>query len=438
MTLYIPLPLFWALFDQQGSRWTFQATRMDGDIGFYNVKPDQMQIFNPFLILIFIPLYEVVFYPLLSLIGVRRPLQKLTLGGILAGVAFLLSAAVELKLEETYPVLPGAGEAQFRVFNSFPCNYTGTTTIPGFEKLSLGPYGSFEEKHVHVNATQENKFAYTLNVVGTNENNCPNTLTGSIHLSSATARSIFLTGATLGVNDSYIDDPNKSRSGFPSVRLLTVCSEKKPVHVFNSEGDKVHSANTTDRKIFTVVAGTYNILIDQKPVTTVTLKQGSVSTILLRETRPGHFEHNLHEIAPPNSMNMMWLAPQYVVMTLGEVMFSVTGLSFSYAQAPESMKSVLQACWLLAVAFGNIIVVIVAGARLFTSQVHEFLLFAILMFVDMIVFMFLAYYFKSVEQTSSDELTENEHLREEEKAIVPSAPATQLTASGHTNDGFKE
>lgn len=80
LVLYLPLPFFWALFDQQGSRWTFQATRMDGDIGFYTIKPDQMQVVNPLLILIFIPLYEIAFYPLLNLIGIRRPLQKLTGG----------------------------------------------------------------------------------------------------------------------------------------------------------------------------------------------------------------------------------------------------------------------------------------------------------------------------------------------------------------------
>lgn len=43
LLLFVPLPLFWALFDQQGSRWTFQATRMDGNIGFMQIKPDQMQ-----------------------------------------------------------------------------------------------------------------------------------------------------------------------------------------------------------------------------------------------------------------------------------------------------------------------------------------------------------------------------------------------------------
>lgn len=44
LVLYLPLPVFWALFDQQGSRWTFQATRMDGKIGGFILKPDQMQV----------------------------------------------------------------------------------------------------------------------------------------------------------------------------------------------------------------------------------------------------------------------------------------------------------------------------------------------------------------------------------------------------------
>src|SRR6266404_619720 len=32
LKLYLPIPIFWALFDQQGSKWTLQATRMDGSI----------------------------------------------------------------------------------------------------------------------------------------------------------------------------------------------------------------------------------------------------------------------------------------------------------------------------------------------------------------------------------------------------------------------
>ena len=50
----------------QGSRWTFQATRMNGEtFGLFTILPDQMQVANPVLILLFIPLFDYVVYPLL-------------------------------------------------------------------------------------------------------------------------------------------------------------------------------------------------------------------------------------------------------------------------------------------------------------------------------------------------------------------------------------
>lgn len=81
----------------QGSRWTLQATLMNGRIDFLNwtMKPDQMQVMNPLLVLLFIPIFEVVVYPLLAKIGVRKPLQKIALGGFLAALAFILSAFVQ-------------------------------------------------------------------------------------------------------------------------------------------------------------------------------------------------------------------------------------------------------------------------------------------------------------------------------------------------------
>ena len=39
-----------------------------------------------------------------------------------------------------------------------------------------------------------------------------------------------------------------------------------------------------------------------------------------------------HEDVEPNNVNILWQIPQYISMTLGEVFFSVTGLSFSYSQ----------------------------------------------------------------------------------------------------------
>lgn len=77
------------------------------------------------------------------------------------------------------------------------------------------------------------------------------------------------------------------------------------------------------------------------------------------------------EITAPNSIHMLWLIPQYVVITAGEIMFSITGLEFSYSQAPTSMKSVLTAAFLLTTAIGNLIIVIIESAKIFERQVSN-------------------------------------------------------------------
>lgn len=106
-----------------------------------------------------------------------------------------------------------------------------------------------------------------------------------------------------------------------------------------------------------------------------------------------------------NDVHIAWQIPQYALITMGEVLFSITGLEFSYSQvrgcfhretslettgkhivmealcvsafalkAPSNMKSVLQAGWLLTVAVGNIIVLIISEAATLDDQVGGYYL----------------------------------------------------------------
>lgn len=200
LILYLPLPIFWSLFDQMYSRWPTQARKMNGNLGYFTILPDQIQALNPLSLAVLIPLFNYCLYPILSRIGLKQPLQKLATGGILAALSFLISAIVEWKIE----------------------------------------------------------------------------------------------------------------------------------------------------------------------------------------------------IEPINSVCIFWQVSQYVTMSAAEILFSITGLSFSYEEAPDSMKSVVQAVWLLTIAVGNAIVAIIAKAKLFESQTHNFLLFAILMLLDMLIFIALARRYKRI------------------------------------------
>ena len=54
-------------------------------------------------------------------------------------------------------------------------------------------------------------------------------------------------------------------------------------------------------------------------------------------------------------LNVMWQFFPYLVITMAEVMISITGLEFAYTQAPRSMKSSIMSIWLLTVFFGNML-----------------------------------------------------------------------------------
>lgn len=73
---------------------------MTGELGNWSLKPDQMQVINPLLILVFIPIFQTIIYPLLAKCNLlKKPLQRLGVGGVLAAISFIISAIVELQLQ---------------------------------------------------------------------------------------------------------------------------------------------------------------------------------------------------------------------------------------------------------------------------------------------------------------------------------------------------
>jgi POT family proton-dependent oligopeptide transporter len=95
------IPLFWALYDQNGSEWVIQATKMNTDFMGMSWLPEQIQSINGILILLFIPLFSAVIYPALEKLGIRiTPLRKIGTGFILTAVSFAIISWIQLMIDE--------------------------------------------------------------------------------------------------------------------------------------------------------------------------------------------------------------------------------------------------------------------------------------------------------------------------------------------------
>ncbi|XP_060047768.1 solute carrier family 15 member 1 [Erinaceus europaeus] len=403
MFLYIPLPMFWALFDQQGSRWTLQATAMSGKIGGIELQPDQMQTVNAILIVIMVPIVDAVVYPLIAKCGINfTSLRKMTVGMFLASMAFVVAAIVQLEIDKTLPVFPQANQVQVKVLNIG--NQNMMVYFPGHavNVSQMGhtkSYMTFDADKLNINISGIGQ-SVTTPVVSNFEKGQRHTLL------------VWDSNKYQVVNDGLNKKPDKGENGIRFVNKF----EQTISLTMAGKDYNITSHNASEYQFFPYGSKSITVTSAGFPESCRTFKSpylqfGSAYTYVLKAETNGCPGVEPFEDIAPNSINMALQIPQYFLLTCGEVVFSVTGLEFSYSQAPSNMKSVLQAGWLLTVAVGNIIVLIVAGAGQFSEQWAEYILFAALLLVVCIIFAIMARFYTYV----NPEETEAQFDEEEKK-----------------------
>lgn len=309
LVLYVPFPLFWALFDQQSSRWTFQATQMDGYVSQqYSIKPDQVQVLNPLIVVFCIPLFNFVIYPLLEKVKINTPLRKMALGMALCGAAFAMSGFLELRLEKTYPVLPRDGESQLRIFNSQTCGFQLRTDLPKYERIHLAPNSLWIEKHINLNGNETSKMVQ-YNITTEEGSTCePFSFSGHFKIESGKAMSYLLAATNKFVE--YEDSPIRSNSTLPLIRIIiTSRAENAHSDIINKEimiqnmnsgySAKLHS-NLHD--LHEVEAGNHVVWVDGIPVGDVELRQGGTYTTVINQISQYNYVSGNVEVTTDHSI----------------------------------------------------------------------------------------------------------------------------------------
>merc|ERR1719427_1559986 len=373
---------------------------MNLNIGGINFKPDQVGIINPLLILLLIPLFELTLYPLLRKYKVNfSSLRKMTAGFVLTGLSFIVAALLQIQIDKGLTALPTPQQHGFRVVNSLNCDIQISMTSQKFN-VPMNYASDIRMLDIDSNITKLISFE---NCDGsTNDITLLPTKPGSVE-------DIFLISSTVFYKSEM--KTKKSENGDARLTIMNASPKDQKYSVRGvSEStiesgirsaaiDVPHGMLTLDIYDGDTIINTYTSEVEVGGVYTFVLGEGNNDTYQIKDINP-------------NSISVLWILPQFVIITIGEVFLSITGLEFSYSQAPPSMKSVLASVWLLTVSFGNVIVLIVAEAKFVEKQANEFFLFAGLVLVAGIIFAWLAYRYKLVDENQfAGEIMEEENKK---------------------------
>ncbi len=94
-------------------------------------------------------------------------------------------------------------------------------------------------------------------------------------------------------------------------------------------------------------------------------------------------------------LSIGWQGMPYLIITMAEIMISITGLEFAYTQAPRSMKSTIMSIWLLTTFFGNMLTSVFTKMQFSeTASTAYFWQFTVIMFVVSIIFTIFCLFYK--------------------------------------------
>lgn len=117
--LYLFIVMFWALFDQTSSAWVLQAKSMDRELpyfvlnfsemmktwqlefemGRWTALPSQLQVMNPILVMILIPIFSYIIYPVMGKFFEVTPLRRIGIGLFVTAPAFIVNGYVQVLIE---------------------------------------------------------------------------------------------------------------------------------------------------------------------------------------------------------------------------------------------------------------------------------------------------------------------------------------------------
>lgn len=331
--LFLLVSFFWAVFDQSSYTWVFFAkTYMNRNILGFEVAPDSIQALNPFFVVGLIAFSFIMAGLTKGKDGATKagmkPTTKMLIGflltsatmGVMAFAGFQVGEpqpAIRITTKELEILLPTATktddgkqvpdisvalpESAVDLADGVLVTKTGTLKMPVDSKV---------------------KVAFTDVSVGS-----------SSKVGFKNGEITFADGKKLVFKDGAIDF-DKSRELFSGDKLVL---------------DGVLEANLKNGKKYQLSDG----VLETGLGNSIKFKAGEKLAEFKTTAKPKVGIEAGKYLKPESRVSVWWMALAFFVITIAEVLISVTGLELAFVVAPPSMKGFITACWLLTVAIAN-------------------------------------------------------------------------------------
>jgi POT family proton-dependent oligopeptide transporter len=358
------VPVFWSIFDQTGSAWVLQATRMDRRFLGIEWLESQVQAVNPVLILVLIPFFSYVVYPVAGKFVQVTPLRKIGTGLFLTVVAFGLSAWIEEQIQggAITSVTSQGDRDEWKVDNLIDGDVENTSWVSsvdrkfrsGDEPSDAAAASSTLFPQVIVFQLRESR-AWTIEGVRIHPANNLGRFLMQQRDKSKVTTSRRLGAAEVDtchaktIRISVADTPNPRRGWRP----VGTISLARSIEAQQADIRPVE-AKYVKLEILENWGGPFVGLAEVE--------------IMAQGELPADSGGELAEVWPNVAAmgyrpNIFWQFIAYILLTTAEVLVSIVSLEFAYTQAPKAMKSFIMGIYFLGVSLGN----------LFTAAVNSFI-----------------------------------------------------------------
>ncbi|XP_025415778.1 solute carrier family 15 member 2-like [Sipha flava] len=392
--------------------WIFQASRTSGRLFGVRFPVCMLQVVNPLLVLLTIPLMDRVVYPWLKTHGTfRYPLKRMLLGGGVAGVAFVFAGCVETRLENGAEKVRMSDDRRSVAWHARPCSANVWISNLGLQRLpekecfvvdNVTIPIRVHEKSIKIQVAdnenpkrktknnreiirlrgKRNKNSIVLLVMGSKKSSFKG------NYSSFNSRIVVLIPENVSRNfekpksSIYIIFPaNNNDTRRLQIKSLTLkCKSSNMVAIF----EKTLSTHLKSETL-QIPKGLYTLMINytdknRQPKLINVLNLGTDQMFVYQSIQVcnngKNTKYQTKTIVEPNVLSKEWLLPQFICMAFGETLFTMTGLAFSFSEAPDSMKTVSISMWYFSVALGNLFVIFINKTVLFEKKSYMFFMFA--------------------------------------------------------------